>query len=138
LSGALRLAGLGYAQPPAAEWLSLFDGKSLEGWQETPFTDRGPVRVENGTIILGAGEMTGITRTGEFPKSNFEVRFEAARLQGRDYLAGLTFPVGASLCTLIRGDQPLLGRTPDRSPVWRDQIVRAFWVRLVQDHCGVA
>ncbi len=97
------LVGEAAAQPPAAEWRSLFDGKSLAGWRETPFTDRGPVRVENGTIILGAGEMTGITWTGGFPKSNFEVRFEAARLQGGDFFAGLTFPVGESFCTLIVG-----------------------------------
>jgi hypothetical protein len=96
-------SGAASAQPPAAEWRSLFDGKSLEGWRETPFTDRGPVRVANGTIILGAGEMTGITWTGAFPKSNFEVRFEAARLQGNDFFAGLTFPVGESFCTLIVG-----------------------------------
>jgi hypothetical protein len=96
-------SGAASAQPPAAEWRSLFDGKSLEGWRETPFTDSGQVRVENGTIILGAGEMTGITWTGTFPKSNFEVRFEAARLQGRDFFAGLTFPVGESFCTLIVG-----------------------------------
>jgi hypothetical protein len=91
------------AQPQPGQWRSLFDGKTLEGWRETPFTDRGQVRVENGTIILGAGVLTGITWMGAFPKSNFEVRFEAVRLQGGDFFAGLTFPVGESYCTLIVG-----------------------------------
>ena len=91
------------AQPQPGQWHTLFDGKTLEGWRETPFTDRGQVRVENGTIILGAGVLTGITWTGAFPKSNFEVRFEAVRLQGSDFFAGLTFPVGESYCTLIVG-----------------------------------
>ena len=46
----------------AAQWQALFDGKSLQSWRETPFTGRGPVRVENGTIVLGAGApMTGVT-----------------------------------------------------------------------------
>ena len=34
---------------------SLFDGKSLQGWKETPFSQHGPVRVEDGAIVLGAG-----------------------------------------------------------------------------------
>jgi len=29
------------AQPDSDEWHSLFDGKSLTGWKETPFTARG-------------------------------------------------------------------------------------------------
>lgn len=91
------------AQSQSQQRRSLFDGNSLEGWQETPFTDRGMVRIENGTIILGAGLMTGITRTGDYPRSNFEVRFEAARLEGNDFFVGLTFPVGESFCTLIVG-----------------------------------
>ena len=91
------------AQPPAAQWQPLFDGKSLEGWRESPFTDRGKVRVEDGTIILGAGTLTGITWTGAFPKSNFEVRFEAARLEGSDFFGGLTFPVQDSFCSWIVG-----------------------------------
>jgi hypothetical protein len=91
------------AQPGSQLWRSLFDGKSMEGWQETPFTERGKVRIENGTIILGAGLMTGITRTGDYPRGNFEVRFEAVRLEGNDFFVGLTFPVGASFCTLIVG-----------------------------------
>ena len=90
-------------QSQSQQWRSLFDGRSLEGWQETPFTDRGKIRIENGTIILGAGLMTGISRTGDYPRSNFEVRLEAARLEGNDFFVGLTFPVGESFCTLIIG-----------------------------------
>jgi len=46
------------------EWQSLFDGRSLQGWRETPFSGRGKVRVEDGTIILRTGALTGVTRTG--------------------------------------------------------------------------
>ncbi|MCL6545344.1 MAG: DUF1080 domain-containing protein [Bryobacteraceae bacterium] len=90
-------------QPPVGEWRRLFDGQSLKGWKETPFTARGKVRVENGALILGAGYMTGVTWTEWFPKSNYEVRLEAARLEGSDFFAGITFPVKDSYCTWING-----------------------------------
>jgi len=97
-------AAAAWAQPKAGEWQSLFDGKSLQGWRETPFTGRGPARVENGAIVLGAGKpLTGITLTGSFPKSNYEVRFEAARREGGDFFASLTFPVQDSFCTWVTG-----------------------------------
>jgi hypothetical protein len=88
----------------AGEWQPLFDGKSLQGWRETPFTGRGRVRVENGAIVLGAGApMTGVSFAGPLPKSNYEVRFEAAQIQGNDFFASLTFPVGDSFCTWVVG-----------------------------------
>jgi hypothetical protein len=91
------------AQPRAGEWQSLFDGKSLQGWRETPFSGRGKVRVEDGTIILGTGALTGITWAGPFPRSNYEVRLEAARVDGSDFFAGITFPVKEAYCSWING-----------------------------------
>ena len=92
------------AQPKIGEWQPLFDGKSLQGWRETPFSGRGQVRVENGTVLLRAGgPLTGITWTGSFPRSNFELRFEAARLEGADFFASVTFPVQDSFCTWVTG-----------------------------------
>jgi hypothetical protein len=62
------------------------------------------LRVEDGAIILEAGSpMTGATWTGSFPKSNYEVSFEAERLAGNDFFASLTFPVGDSFCTWVTG-----------------------------------
>ena len=85
-------------------WKPLFDGNSLSGWREAPFRDHGIGRVESGTIFLEPGNpMTGINWTGEFPKSNYEVRFEAARLSGNDFFASLTFPVKDSFCTFVTG-----------------------------------
>lgn len=81
----------------------MFDGQSLKGWKETDFTARGKVRVEKGMIVLGSGFMTGITYTDPFPKSNYEVRIEAARLEGYDFFAGITFPVKNSYCSWING-----------------------------------
>jgi len=92
------------AQPKSGEWQSLFDGKTLQGWRETEFTGHGKVRVDNGTIVLGPGApMTGVTFTATFPKSNYEVRFEGARIDGNDFFASLTFPVGDSFCTWVTG-----------------------------------
>ncbi|HET8550345.1 MAG TPA: DUF1080 domain-containing protein [Bryobacteraceae bacterium] len=92
------------AQSTSAEWQPLFDGKSLRGWRETPFSGRGAVRVDNGTLVLGAGApLTGVTLTGSFPRTNYEVRFEAARQNGGDFFASLTFPVGDSFCTWVTG-----------------------------------
>jgi len=94
---------LAAAQTTAGAWRPLFDGRSLEGWRETPFTGRGKVRVESGALILGAGHLTGVTWTRAFPKSDFEIRFEARRVDGHDFFAGLTFPVGDTFCTWIVG-----------------------------------
>jgi hypothetical protein len=95
----LRLAG----QTKGGGWIPLFDGASLKGWKETPFRGHGEVTVKDATIIIGKGKMTGITWTGDFPKSGYEIRFEAARLEGKDFFAGITFPVKESFCSWING-----------------------------------
>jgi hypothetical protein len=88
----------------AADWQSLFDGKTLAGWRETPFSGHGAVRVEGGRIMLGAGSpMTGVTFTGAFPKSNYEIHFEGMRIAGNDFFASLTFPVADSYATWVTG-----------------------------------
>ncbi len=89
--------------PKAGEWQSLFDGKTLAGWKETPFSGRGKVTVQDGTIVLWDGAMTGITRTTWFPRINYEVRMDAMRVSGYDFFAGITFPVGDSYLTWING-----------------------------------
>ena len=100
----LATASAVFAQPASGEWQSLFDGKSLQNWRETPFTGRGQLRLENESIILGAGKpLTGVTWTGAFPHANYEVRFEAARHEGNDFFASLTFPVLDSFCTWVTG-----------------------------------
>ncbi len=90
-------------KPPAEDWKPLFDGKTLGGWKETPFIGRGKVTIQDGAVTLGTGVMTGITWTKDFPKINYEVRLEAARLQGGDFFSSITFPVHDSYCTLVVG-----------------------------------
>ena len=92
------------AQSKPADWHSLFDGKTLEGWRETPYTDRGEVRVEDGRMVLATGKpLTGVNWKDAFPRNHYEVRFEAARLEGGDFFASLTFPVDDSFCTWVAG-----------------------------------
>lgn len=85
--------------------LALFDGKSLDGWKRTEFAKPGEVKVEDGAIVLATGRaMTGITSTREdLPRTDYELTYEAQRLEGRDFFAAATFPVGKSYLTFING-----------------------------------
>jgi reactive intermediate/imine deaminase len=91
------------AAPDSGGWRPMFDGRTLTGWKEGQFTARGKVTVEDGQVILGNGYITGITWTGAFPTSNFEVRYQAQRRSGGDFFGALTFPVHDSYCTFIVG-----------------------------------
>ena len=49
-------------------------------------------------------DLTGITWGGPaLPTTNYELTLQARRLEGRDFFAGMTFPVGDSFCSLILG-----------------------------------
>jgi hypothetical protein len=97
-------AGPAAGAEPEAVWKPLFDGTSLSGWKLTNFGGEGEVLVENGSIILDFGSsITGITYAREFPKTNYEIRLEAMRADGRDFFCGMTFPVADSHCSLIVG-----------------------------------
>ena len=88
----------------AQEAQSLFDGRTLAGWQVTDFLGHGSVDVEDGSIVLGKGDpLTGITWAGEFPRLGYEITLDAMRVEGRDFFAAITFPVGDDPCTLVIG-----------------------------------
>jgi hypothetical protein len=55
--------------------------------------------------VLETGRpMTGITSTRkDLPTMNYELAYEARRLDGRDFFAAATFPVGKSFLTLVNG-----------------------------------
>ena len=89
---------------PGAGWSSLFDGRTLTGWRETPFAGRGEVECRSGLLVLNLGDpFTGVNWTNDFPKMNYEIGLEAMRLTGSDFFCGLTVPVGHSFCSLIVG-----------------------------------
>lgn len=91
--------------PAAGGAESLFDGKTLGSWRPTKFSRQGPVKVENGTIVLEPGnDLTGITWAGAaLPTTNYELTLQAMRVEGSDFFAGITFPVDKSFCSLILG-----------------------------------
>ncbi|MGC8743435.1 MAG: 3-keto-disaccharide hydrolase [Verrucomicrobiia bacterium] len=86
-----------------ADWEPLFDGRSLYGWQIIDYAGKGEVTVKDGQIILGMGYMTGIKWTNDPPKMNYEVEYEAMRVEGSDFFASLTFLVNTNPCTFILG-----------------------------------
>jgi hypothetical protein len=105
---ALLLAGSAHVlsqAAPGAAGEPLFDGKTLTNWRPSKFFGQGEVTIENGEIILGAGkDLTGITWSGPaLPTTNYELTLQARRVAGRDFFAGITFPVGDSFCSLILG-----------------------------------
>ena len=85
-------------------WKDLFDGESLIGWKAPEFGGEGEVRVEDGSIVMEMGNMmTGVTYTGDLPRSNYELTLEGMRLEGHDFFCTTTFPVGDDPCTLVVG-----------------------------------
>ena len=95
------------AEPKATEskWKPLLEKDSLKGWEITNFGGEGTAEVNEGVLRLDRGEpMTGITTIRkDFPKENFEMRWKASRVDGSDFFAGVTFPVGDEFCSLICG-----------------------------------
>lgn len=93
------------AKPADEGWQPLFDGKTLTNWQPSKFNEEDAVKVEDGRIVLDTGKsMTGITWSGAaLPTTNYEIVLQAMRVEGRDFFAGVTFPVDESFCSLILG-----------------------------------
>ncbi|MDX1952063.1 MAG: ThuA domain-containing protein [Verrucomicrobiota bacterium] len=89
----------------AAEKL-LFDGTNRSAWAITDFAGHGEQELRDGQLILHAGAaLSGIhyTNIADLPKSNYEVEVEARKIEGQDFFAAITFPVGNSHCTFVPG-----------------------------------
>ncbi|MFK7777871.1 MAG: DUF1080 domain-containing protein [Gimesia sp.] len=88
------------------KWVSLFNGKNLDGWKVPQFGGEGEVHVVDGNLVLEMGvDLTGATLTDakKIPRTNYEVELEAMRVDGTDFFCGLTFPVKKSPCSFILG-----------------------------------
>ena len=90
---------------PAGKVTELFDGTTLMNWKSAEFGGEGKVSVKDGQIIIGMGEpMSGVTWTGgELPKVDYEVTFEAQRIEGTDFFGTITFPVQKDSCSFVLG-----------------------------------
>ncbi|QDT62964.1 3-keto-disaccharide hydrolase [Calycomorphotria hydatis] len=85
-------------------WQSLFDGKTLKGWEVCDYAGAGDVEVKDGTIHIDMGEeLSGLCTEQKIPTTNYEVYLEAQRVEGQDFFVGLTFPVKKDNCSLILG-----------------------------------
>lgn len=85
---------------------SLFDGKTLDGWETIEFGGEGDVKVVDGEMHMYDGDpLTGIcvTEDVELPTANYEFSIEALKFNGHDFFCAVTFPVNDSFCTMVVG-----------------------------------
>ena len=92
-------------QESKVQWKRVLPESGLEGWEKTNFGGEGAVEIKDGVLVLMPGEpMTGVNKLGkDFPTENFEMQWQAQRLDGSDFFVGITFPVGKEHCSLIVG-----------------------------------
>lgn len=85
--------------------VELFDGKTLKNWKVPEFGGDGKVTVMDGQLIIGRGEpISGVTWAGEpLPTADYELSFEAQRVDGSDFFGTITFPVQKSHCSFVLG-----------------------------------
>jgi hypothetical protein len=83
----------------------LFASDRLDGWEPTDFFRPGEVTIRDGIVTLGRGNpMTGLTITRKnLPRSDFELSYEARRVEGDDFFAAATFPVDDGFLTFVNG-----------------------------------
>lgn len=85
---------------------SLFDGESLDNWEFTEFGGEGDVWVEEGCIVMNSGDpITAINlpQSYDLPTMNYEIEYEAMKVEGTDFFGTITFPVGDSFCSMVIG-----------------------------------
>lgn len=83
---------------------SLFDGVSLDGWELIDYEGHGEISLADSCIIIGRGEtISGIRWKNDFPRTKYEVTFEAKRIEGSDFFCSVTCPVNESFITLVVG-----------------------------------
>lgn len=87
------------------KWIPLLAKDSLEGWESTNFGGEGSVEIKDGVLMLGRGDpLTGVTsKKKDLPTDKYEMRWKAKRVDGTDFFAGVTFPIGKEHCSFICG-----------------------------------
>jgi hypothetical protein len=90
----------------STNWVSMFNGHDLTGWKRTDFGGGSEPAVENGRILIPmSASLGGVnwTNLAGFPTTNYEMEFDAMKIDGSDFFCGLTFPVGDTHCSFILG-----------------------------------
>jgi len=92
-------------------WVDLFDGETLKDWHvvtEAPCDYHGEVHVRDRQLVLDRAEenSTSISWKGFIlPRTNYEIKLEAMRTDGKGCFCRLAFPVGDSHCLLLVGPE---------------------------------
>ena len=91
-------------KPAEQKWIKMFDGENLDNWSVPEIGGSGPVEIEDGMIFIGMGAgASGIQYEKEFPKKDYEIRYEAKKKNGYDFFGAITFPYLDSHCTFVNG-----------------------------------
>ena len=96
----LALAGCDAKPPPQREF-ALLEPPLAAHWQAAGIPGEGEVRIAEGVIRLAPGSpMTGARLAGDWealglPWIDYALTFEARRVEGQDFFATCTFPVGS-------------------------------------------
>lgn len=99
---------LGEWRVPEHTWDWLFDNKLQHGGAASKYDGQGKLALDKGVVRLGVGdEITGVNWADydkeKLPRLNYEMSFEARRVEGGDFFTGLTFPVGDKPLSWIIG-----------------------------------
>jgi hypothetical protein len=87
-------------EPAPTEAIDLLSQDAVTRWQAAELTGAGAVKMQPGLIRLEAGQpVTAARFTGwealALPLCDYEVKLEARRVEGNDFFATLTFPIGS-------------------------------------------
>lgn len=89
------------------QWIKLFDGKTLDNWiplEKTDYNMDSRAEVTNSYIRLAKGvPYSAIIIDAKFPKTNYEIKLRAQRLERDDIFCGILFPVKDSYCSAVFG-----------------------------------
>jgi hypothetical protein len=89
------------------DWISLFNGRNLDGWkvhEKSTYGTFGNVAVKDGVIEFEASlSYTAISLLGKFPTDRYELEISAKRTDGQDIFCGVLLPVGANYVSMVLG-----------------------------------
>ncbi len=92
------------AKKDEKKWTPLFDGKTLDGWSVPKYEEGKKAEIKDNCLILGRDDLaTGVKYDKPFPKTNYEIMYQAKRANGYDFFGTITFPVKEKFCSFVNG-----------------------------------
>ena len=90
--------------------ISLFDGKTIKGWEACNYAGIGEIKVipKTASLRINRGEILSGIKLKEFdkrklPSVNYEISLEGRRVEGDDFFCCLTFPYKKTNATFVLG-----------------------------------